>query len=138
MSRHRGFTLLELLIVLSIAALMTVGASLALPSGAERQLGQEAQRLITRLETARARSRASGQAIAVQVDEQGMHFSGGAAENSLSGGWLHAETSASAAKLLLGPEPVIAAQRVQLLGAQGHSLWVATDGVRPFSIGDAP
>lgn len=138
MLRHRGFTLLELLIVLSIAALMTVGASLALPSGAERQLGQEAQRLVTRLETARARSRASGQPIVALVDEHGMQFSGGAVDNSLSGDWLHAQTSARPVQLLLGPEPVIAVQGVQLLGPESRSLWVATDGVRPFTIGDAP
>lgn len=137
MSRHLGFTLLELLIVLSIAALMTVGASLALPSGAERQLGQEAQRLVTRLEIARARSRVSGQAIVAQLDEHGIQFSGGAVVNSLSGKWLHAETSAHPVQLLLGPEPVIAAQSVQLLGPEGRSLWVATDGVRPFAVVDA-
>lgn len=138
MSRPQGFTLLELLIVMSIAVLLTAGASLALPPRAERHLDQEAQRLITRLEIARSRSRARGQTIVAQLNKHGMNFIGSAPENSLSGNWLHAETSVQSVRLVLGPEPVITPQHVQLRGAKGHSLWVATDGVRPFAIVHSP
>lgn len=133
----RGFTLLELLVVLTIAALLTAMVSLALPAGAERQLEQEAQRMMARLEVARAQSRASGQAVGVRVDAQGMHFSGGA-DAGTSVPWLHPSTSAQPVQLSLGPEPVIAAQQVWLWGAQGKQLGLFTDGVRPFERGALP
>lgn len=133
-ARQQGFTLLELMVVLAIAALLTAAATLALPSAAQRQLEQEAQRMAARLEIARAQSRASGQAMAVWVDAQGMRFSMGASAAQAVVPWLHAGTSAQTAHLVLGPEPVIAAQQVQLSGAEGRNVWVATDGVRPFQV----
>lgn len=133
-TQQQGFTLLELVVVLAIAALLTTAASLAVPSGVQRQLEQEAQRMAARLEIARAQSRASGQVIAVWVDAQGMRLSTGTGSAQAIVPWLHAGTSAQAVHLVLGPEPVIAAQQVQLLGAEGRNVWVATDGVRPFNV----
>lgn len=48
--------------------------------------------------------------------------------------WLHPTTRAEPARLVLGPEPVIAPQRIVLLGEQGQRLEVRTDGVRPFTV----
>lgn len=138
MLRQNGFTLLELLVVLSIAALLVVGASLALPSGAHRHLEQEAQKTIALLETARAQSRASGQAVKVLVNEQGMRFSGAQTDKKLSTGWLYEGTSAASAHLVLGPEPVIAPQSVHLFSTNGASSWIVTDGVRPFVARNTP
>ena len=56
----RGFTLLELLVVLSIMALATVGVGLAMRDGTQAQLERDAERLAALLESARAQSRASG------------------------------------------------------------------------------
>lgn len=134
MALPQGFTLLELVVVLAIAALLTVAASLAWPSGAQRQLEQEAQRMAARLEAARAQSRASGQAIAVWVDARGMRFGTANSHAATIVPWLHSSTSAQTVHLVLGPEPVIAAQQVQLRGDGGRNVWIATDGVRPFNV----
>ena len=50
----RGFTLLELLVVLSIMALATVGVGLAMRDGTQAQLERDAERLAALLESARA------------------------------------------------------------------------------------
>ena len=55
-----GFTLLELLVVLSIVALATAGAGLAMRDSGQTQLEREAARLAALLESARAQSRAGG------------------------------------------------------------------------------
>ena len=52
--RARGFTLLELLVVLSIMALATVGVGLAMRDGTQAQLERDAERLAALLESARA------------------------------------------------------------------------------------
>ena len=58
--RARGFTLLELLVVISIMALATAGVGLALRDGGQQALEREGERLAVLLESARAQSRASG------------------------------------------------------------------------------
>ena len=133
----RGFTLLELLIVVAIMATVVAGASLALPSGAERQLTQDGERLVTWLEIVRAQSRSAGVAVRMRLDDQGFAWNA-SGEVPQQRGWLHADTRAMPATLALGPEPVIGAQRVQLYGAAGQQLVVATDGVRPFAIQEQP
>ena len=56
----RGFTLLELLVVVAIIAIATAGVSFALRDSEATQLEREAQRLAALLESARAQSRSSG------------------------------------------------------------------------------
>jgi len=51
----RGFTLLELLVVIALIAIATAGASLALRDSADSALDRDAQRLAALLETARPR-----------------------------------------------------------------------------------
>jgi ferredoxin len=52
--------------------------------------------------------------------------------------WLFEDTRAQvwgAQALLLGPEPVIGSQAVAVIhGPTGRSVWVLTDGVRPFKV----
>ena len=55
-----GFTLLELLVVISIMAIATAGVGLALRDSGQTQLEREGERLAALLDSARARSRASG------------------------------------------------------------------------------
>lgn len=148
-SASRGFTLLELLITLSIAAAAVGGAMLALPDSGLRALDQDAQRLAAQLEVARAQSRASGQAMWAKVQAQGWQWQGVPQQGaSREGGsqapaaevqrWLHEDTQAAEVRVQLGPEPVIAAQQVQLWNAKGQRTTVATDGVRPFAVVPAP
>ena len=57
---QRGFTLMELLVVLAIVALGTGALVWSLRDSASQQLDQEAQRLSALLEAGRAQSRTSG------------------------------------------------------------------------------
>ena len=57
---QRGFTLLELLVVVAIVALASAVVTMALPDPASTRLEREASRLAAILEAARVQARASG------------------------------------------------------------------------------
>jgi general secretion pathway protein H len=139
--RARGFTLLELLVVVAIIAIATAGVSLALRDSQATQLEREAQRLAALLESARAQSRSSGVPVRWYPTEGGFRFDGVPAK-ALPDHWLSDTTQVRGnTTLLLGPEPIIGKQEV-VLGAAGvldRSVRVATDGLRPFVVrsGDA-
>src|SRR5438105_13156476 len=61
--RSRGFTLVELIVVIALIAIASGLASLALRDPTANQLEQEAARLAALLESARAEARASGVAV---------------------------------------------------------------------------
>ena len=132
--RSRGFTLLELLVVVAIIAIATAGVSLALRDSSQTRLERDAQRLAALLESGRAQSRATGVAVRwVALSGGGFRFEG-VPPGTLPGEWLAPDTSvAGTATLVLGPEPLIGRQSV-LLVSQGQSLRVATDGLRPFVV----
>lgn len=140
--RHRGFTLIELLVVLAIIAIGTAAVSLSMRDSAQTALERDAQRLATLLDTARARSRASGVPVVWRAQSQGdrqIFMFEGLPGTPLATTWLDAQTrSLSTTPLLLGPEPLIGAQSVVLshAAASGASprLWVSTDGLRPFTV----
>lgn len=136
-----GFTLLELLLVISIMALATAGVSLSMRDPSETQLAREADRLAALLESARAKSRAAGVPVRWRPVASGFRFEGLPASAALPTQWLSTDTRAfTSAPLLLGPEPLIAPQAV-VLSQSGHPerrLQVATDGLRPFSVRGAP
>lgn len=142
--RHSGFTLIELLVVVALIAITSATISLALRDPTEMQLQREAQRLAALLETARAESRASGLAVrwipkGAKTGED-FQFTGLPATLQLPSRWLGEPVAvqidnASIANpgLVLGPEPVIPAQRLRLqLGNQ--RLMLATDGLAPFDV----
>jgi general secretion pathway protein H len=118
--------------------------SLALRDPAGLQLEREAQRLAALLETARAESRASG--LTVRWIPKGLkpeddfRFEGLPPTIQLPTRWLGEpvavqieNSSAANPGLLLGPEPVIPAQRLRLLlGSQ--SLVLGTDGLAAFDV----
>jgi len=139
----RGFTLLELIVVIAIIAMSTVAVSLAMRDSHETQLDREAERLTALLESARAQSRTSGVAVRWRPVANGFVFDG-LPPDALPGVWLADGMSAIAATadgtpaptLLLGPEPIIPAQQV-LISFKGPPLLgrrLATDGLRPFAI----
>ncbi len=151
-ARSFGFTLLELLVVLAIVALATAGASLALRDSAAAELEREGLRLSALLESARAQSRTSGLPVVWRSLPQGFEFVGlptvadprdgrPANNDTLAGarGWLNPQTRAivrqppGAQVLVLGPEPLIAAQQIELV--QGSQrLTLGTDGLSPFAV----
>lgn len=137
----RGFTLVELLVVLVLIALASGLAGLALRQSDASRLEREALRLAALLEAARAEARATGVAVRFELATAPdapapFRFVGLAPSQALPERWLEAGTQAridaTPAVLLLGPEPMIGTQRVVLsLGEQ--QLTVATDGLAPFS-----
>jgi len=138
----RGFTLIELMVVMAIVAIGAALASLALPDSDSRTLAREGERLAALLESARAQSRAAGVPVRWRPTASGFAWDGlppGA--TALPTGWLDARTRVLGnAALLLGPDPIIDAQAL-VLERGGHAgqppqvLRVATDGLRPFSTG---
>lgn len=146
MPKHqRGFTLLELLVVLAIIALATAGVVLSLRDDSDQPLEREALRLASLLEVARAQSRANDLPIRWQPTAQGFAFIGappsadGSEDLSHPRVWLapglvgSIQTPAGAKTLLLGPEPVVAPQ-VVVLQWRHRQLRIGTDGFQPFAV----
>lgn len=143
--RHcaRGFTLIELLVVVVLIAIASAVASLALRDPAATQLEHEAARLAALFEAARAEARASGIAVIWEPrtdpeQELGFRFVGLPASGELPTRWLGSGVSAEvigAPAVVLGPEPLIGAQRV-VLRLESRSLALATDGLGPFVAAD--
>ena len=136
----KGFTLLELMVVVAIMAIATAGVSLAMRDTAASQLERDAQRLAALLESARAMSRMSANTVIWRPTPNGFVFEGlpNAAPPTP---WLGNDVVASgSAAVVLGPEPIIGPQRIRLASVSQptRSLSIVTDGVRPFTVtGDA-
>jgi general secretion pathway protein H len=73
----RGFTLIELMVVLVIIGICTAGIGLGLGSLLDpaRQLRQEAEQLAQRLQVARDEARIDGRPLRWQADAEGYRFS---------------------------------------------------------------
>jgi general secretion pathway protein H len=153
----RGFTLLELLIVVAIIALASAVVTLALPDPAHTRLEHEAARLATLLEAGRAQSRALGVPVAWvpgpapgstadDSDPADFHFDGLPEGHGLPGRWLaepgdkpiSVQLPPQLRGLPLGPEPIIGAMRL-VLRLDTQQITLATDGLGPFQVtNDAP
>ncbi|MEO6895763.1 MAG: prepilin-type N-terminal cleavage/methylation domain-containing protein [Caldimonas sp.] len=139
----RGFTLIELMVVVAIIAIVTAVASLALRDPAAAKLEQEAVRLASLLESARAEARASGltarwEPLSEPTDVEAFRFIGLPTTEPRPTRWLDPSTSAQvigARALVLGPEPLIGEQRVVLRLAD-QRLVLITDGIGPFVVAD--
>jgi general secretion pathway protein H len=135
--KQSGFTILELLVVISIMALATAGVSLAIRDSGEQQLEREAQRLATLLESARAQSRTNGTLVLWRPMPQGFRFEGLPQGVSMPVQWLKvAVTVQPSTPVILGPEPLIPRQTITLSlpGSSSPPLQLVTDGLRPFTV----
>ena len=141
----RGFTLIELMIVVALIAIASAVVSLALRDPASTRLDHEAARLVALLEAARTEARASGLPASweprpVQAGAEGFRFVGLPSSSELPSHWLNAGVSAevvNARALVLGPEPLIGAQRI-VLRLDDQRLTLVTDGLGPFVVVDEP
>jgi general secretion pathway protein H len=150
-TRAHGFTLLELLVVITIIAIGAAGVSFAFRDSASTALDREADRLAAVLEAARAQSRSSGVALVwlplpegyVLLPAEQLALSGTEEIASQAiNPWLaegtrveviKAAASTTAPSLQLGPEPMLAAQAI-VLSLGERQLRLSTDGLRPFRV----
>lgn len=135
-ARRRGFTLLELLVVVAIIAIGSTGVAFSVRDASATQLEREALRLASLLEAGRAQSRASGQPLRWRAVEDGFRFEGGL-DTGLPTRWLSEGVQVRGEPVLvLGPEPLIGPQSVDLFASQapGRSYRVATNGLQPFNV----
>ena len=139
-----GFTLLELMVVVALAAMLAAGLSFSLRDSSQQQLEREALRLGSLLDAARAQARTSGAPIVWRATAQGFEFIGASPRRDASESltepraWLVPGTAvrvtepANAPVLVLGPEPLNPPQRLTLsLGER--RLELASNGLRAFA-----
>ena len=139
--RHRGFTLIELLVVLAIIAIASSLVVVSLRDSAQSHLDEEAERLAALLEGARTEARASGITVrwepagAEATDGADLRFIGLPKSSNLPSHWLRIGVSAEivgARAVLLGPEPILPAQRI-VLSRDERRVMLASDGLAPFA-----
>ena len=147
---RRGFTLLELLLVLAIVAITAGVASLALRDSNSTQLEREAVRLAALLEMARAESRVTGTPVRWLPEPEdtprqaredgalpaGFRFVGLSRQAPLARHWLQPAVTAQVPApgfLVLGPEAILPRQRV-LLRLEDQVIEISSDGLGPFEV----
>jgi general secretion pathway protein H len=160
MKTQRGFTLIEIMVVVTIIAIGSAGVALALRDSAADAAQREGERLAAILEAARAQSRASGIPVVFRpVEARELAAAGlGSAPGFVvfavgqtdpravrPQSWAEADTQLVSAEqgkapgqrfersgaMLVGPEPILAPSRIVLQHGAAQ-VEVATDGVRPF------
>jgi general secretion pathway protein H len=137
--KSRGFTLLELLVVIAVIALGTAGVAVSMRDSSQTMVEREATRLAALLDAARGQSRATGvmvtwESVQDNKNQNAMRWSGLRHKEPLPTAWLDAQTQVLDAKrVVLGPDPVIASQSIVLaIGSERRN--VVTDGVGAFVV----
>jgi general secretion pathway protein H len=142
----RGFTLIELMVVMAIIAIASALVVVALPDRTQDRLNEDAERLAALFESARSEARASGVAVrwepasAQASDGADFRFIGLPTTMKLPGRWLADGVSAEivgARAVTLGPEPILPAQRI-VLRLEDRRVVLASDGLAPFTTEPPP
>jgi general secretion pathway protein H len=136
----RGFTLLELMVVVAMIAITTAVVTFAIPDPSSTRLEREASRLIALLESARTQARAGAMTVLWVPQSNGpdadYQFLGLPPALMPPLKWLTPEVRAEvvgARSIVLGPEPVIGAQSV-ILRMEDKQIIVGTDGLSAFDV----
>jgi general secretion pathway protein H len=148
---QRGFTVVELLIVIAIIAIGAAAVALALPNADASKLEEEGARLTALIEMARAEARTAGVAVrwvpradtdadartsAALPNVAHFLFVGLPLAQAMPSRWLDNRTQAAvsgAAFLILGPDAILPPQRLVLQLAE-HRLELVSDGLGPFVV----
>jgi general secretion pathway protein H len=136
-----GFTLIELMVVLTIVALLTGLVTFSLQGSTQRQLQQEGERLALWLQTTRVQARVQGMALQARVTASGIDLMESETDRKIIAhlNWLHPDTTVidGSTTLTLGPEPFLPPQRLQLGSARDPlartTVWAA--GASPWISG---
>ncbi len=134
----RGFTLIELMVVLSLVALLTGFIALRIQPGAQEQLAQESQRLALWLETARHQARVEQRPVQARISAEGVVLIGLARPDNPRAqlNWLYPATTRPRTEqtVWLGPEAILPAQTLELIhtGQAQAQARVWTSGVGPW------
>ncbi len=139
-SKARGFTLIELVVVLAIVAVAAGVITFAIRDPAQTRLDQEAVRLVALLESARTEARTGGWNV-VWVpgnDAEGRQFRfvGLPKGLELPTRWLDERVAAQVVggtSLVLGPDAILPPQRL-VLRLDDRSLEIGTDGLASFAV----
>lgn len=153
--RHlRGFTLVEVLVVVAIAAIGAGLVAFAIRDPAQTRLEHEAARLVALLESARAESRVGGVEVLwvpgtgagtnastnAGSDGEAFHFTGLPPALEMPTHWLEPGVVAQVAgapALVLGPDAILPPQRL-VLRLDDRQLEIASDGLGAFAVVEGP
>jgi len=139
--RARGFTLIEIVVVLAIIAIGSALVALSIRDPASTRLEHEAARLVALLESARTEARAGGFDVVWApgtdpAQPEAFRFVGLPAGIEMPTRWLDSAVSAQvvgATSLQLGPDAILPPQRV-VLRLEDQRLEVGSDGIGAFAV----
>ncbi len=139
----RGFTLLELLLVVALIAIAAGVASLALGDAEPRRMREEAERLSALFRIATSEARASGRALTWQADLSGYRFRGYDDEATerlpeelrRTRSWPFEVEHIATPRLLITREPVREPAVIEI-AARGRDLHLALDALGHMTVLD--